>query len=84
MPWYVYMVECSDTRLYTGITTDVARRIGEHNNGKGCRFTRCRYPVRLFFVRRLRTRSHALREEARIKRLSRSEKLRLAAGSLQP
>ena len=77
MPNYsVYIVECADGTLYAGIATDVARRITEHNGekAKGARYTSGRRPVRLVFEAPYATRSQALKEEARIKRLTRQEK----------
>ena len=73
--YYLYIVECSDHTLYTGITTDLKRRVGEHNGGKlGAGYTRSRRPVRLVFSKKFKTRSAALKEEWRIKKLSRDEK----------
>ena len=77
MPWHVYIIECKDTKLYTGITKDLKRRIQQHNSGNGCRFTKYRIPVELVHCEKLRTRSQALKREARIKSLSRKEKLEL-------
>ena len=78
--WFVYMVECRDGTLYTGVTTDLARRVAEHNeSARGARYTRSRRPVNLICAREAASRSAALREEARIKRLTRSQKLKLAA-----
>ena len=75
--WYVYIVECSDKSLYTGITTDIRRRVREHNSRKGGAFTRARVPVRLVYKKSTRTRSSALKREAQIKSLPRREKLTL-------
>ncbi len=74
----LYIVECVDKTLYTGIATDVERRVGEHNTSlRGAKYTRTRRPVKLVYSRRFRTRSRACIEEARIKKLSRREKLEL-------
>ena len=74
--WYLYVVECADGSLYTGITTDVNRRLLEHNYGmKGAKYTRSRRPVRLKFHKTFSSRSEASRAEAAFKRLRRSEKL---------
>lgn len=78
--WTVYILLCADQTLYTGITTEPVRRIREHNEGKGSRYTRARRPVRLIYLEPARDRKAALRREAAIKRLSRAAKLRLAAG----
>ena len=76
--WYVYIVECADGSLYTGITTDVQRRILEHNYGmKAAKYTRSRRPVRLVYRKEVLNRSEASKEEARIKRLTRKKKLEL-------
>ena len=74
MSWFVYMVRCRDGSLYTGVTTDAKRRAKEHNAGTGGAYTRARRPVRLVYREPAKDRSSALRREARIKRLSRTEK----------
>jgi len=74
----VYIVTCADGSLYTGITTDVERRLHEHNSTtRGAKYTRSRRPVSLAATWPASDRSSALREEARIKRLTRKEKLHL-------
>jgi putative endonuclease len=74
----LYILKCTDKTLYTGITTDLKRRIKEHNSSKlGARYTKSRRPVVLVYSKKLRNRSEASIEEARIKKLSRSEKLKL-------
>jgi putative endonuclease len=76
--WYVYIVECADGSLYTGITTNVQRRILEHNYGsKAAKYTRSRRPVRLVYRKEVQNRSAASKEEAKIKRLKRKEKQEL-------
>jgi len=75
--WSVYIVQCRDGRLYTGISNDVDKRVAIHNKGKGCRFTRFRYPVVLLHQECCGNQSIARRREAEIKKLSRQEKLRL-------
>lgn len=76
--WFVYMLECADGTIYTGCTTDVDRRVREHNtSSRGARYTRSRRPVRLLISFPMNSRSAALREEIRVKRLPRAEKLRL-------
>ncbi len=77
--YHLYILRCADGTLYTGITTDVARRVAEHNGDmpRGAKYTQARRPVTLVYSRRFRTRSNAQREEARVKRLSRMEKLSL-------
>lgn len=78
-PWFVYILRCGDDTLYTGITTDVVRRIEEHNAGKapGARYTRSRRPVVLAYTEQVASRALAARREAEIKRLDRVSKLAL-------
>lgn len=75
--WWVYIVECSDGTLYTGITTDIQKRIAAHNSGKGAKYTQKRRPVCLRFSYPQPDRSTASKEEYRIKQLSRLEKIKL-------
>ncbi|MBL8923400.1 MAG: GIY-YIG nuclease family protein [Myxococcaceae bacterium] len=75
VPWFVYIVRCRDGTLYTGATNDLARRVAAHSAGKGARYTRSRAPVVLVWSRRKRDKPSALREEYRVKQLSRAEKL---------
>lgn len=80
--YYVYIVECSDGSLYTGITTDVERRVLEHNYSfKSAKYTRSRRPVKLVYSKLVGTRSAASKEEYRIKKLSRSKKLDIIKNS---
>ncbi len=74
--WYVYMLRCADDSLYTGITTDVKRRVEEHNfdNKKGAKYTKARRPVELVYKKRCKDRSSAASVEAALKKLSRPEK----------
>jgi putative endonuclease len=83
MTYWLYIVECADGTLYTGIATDVERRIAEHNGAKpkGARYTSARRPVRLVYEAPFATRSEASKEEARIKRLTRADKLTLISGA---
>lgn len=76
--YHVYIVECADTTFYTGITTDLKRRVVEHNENKlGAKYTAARRPVKLVYSKRFKNRSLAAGEEARIKKLRRMEKLEL-------
>ncbi len=77
---YVYMVECADQTLYTGWTTDVERRLKDHNAGRGAKYTRERGPVRLVYVEEAPDRRTAMQRELEIKRLRRGQKLELIAG----
>ncbi len=78
MPYFVYILACSDGTLYTGITTDLKRRLKEHKDGTGARYTRARGAVRMVYSEKHKDRSAASRREAAIKRLSRPNKLKLA------
>lgn len=73
--WYLYLLECADGTLYTGIATDVERRFREHLSGKGARYTRAHKAVRIVASRLIGTRSAALKAEMAIKRLPKSRKL---------
>lgn len=75
--WFLYVLRCADGTLYTGITTDLARREGEHNTGKGARYTAGRRPVMLIAAWRFPDRRSAQVAEARFRRLSRAQKLAL-------
>ena len=80
--WYLYIVECSDGSLYTGITTDVNRRVKEHNNSRrGAKYTRSRRPVTLMMVEKHCSRALAASREARVKSLTRKQKLELIRAS---
>ena len=80
--WWVYVLRCADGSLYTGITTDVSRRLAEHNGGRvGARYTRSRRPVQLVYAEAACDRAEALRREAAIKRLDRARKLALCAAA---
>lgn len=78
MQWQVYIILCSDDSLYTGITTDVARRFAQHACGRGAKYFRARRPTRVVYLEHGHTRSSAARREAEIKRLPRDAKCRLA------
>jgi len=77
--WFVYILRCADASLYTGITTDLQRRVAEHDAGRGAKYTRSRRPVALCYHELAADRSEASRREAEIKRLRRAEKLILIA-----
>ena len=76
--WYLYILRCRDKSLYTGITTDVERRLKEHNAGKGSRAVRGKRPAVLVYRETIKSRSLALKKEAQIKKLTHAEKLTLA------
>ena len=76
--YYLYILKCADKTLYTGITTDLERRISEHNENKlGAKYTASRRPVKLIYSKRFKNRANASKEEARIKNLTRKQKLEL-------
>ena len=76
---YVYVLECADDSLYTGYTTDVERRVAEHNAGEGAKYTRGRTPVEPVHVERFDSQSAAMSREYEIKQLSRRQKEQLVA-----
>ena len=75
--WHLYILRCKDGSLYTGITTDVEKRLEAHRSGKGAKYTRGRTPLELVYREECGDHSVALKREAEIKRLSREEKLKL-------
>ena len=77
--WVVYILECADRTLYTGITNNLEQRIQEHESGRGAKYTRGRAPFKLLYTERHATRSQALKREVQIKSLGRAAKLHLAA-----
>lgn len=79
MTWFVYLIECRDGSIYTGVATDVARRYAEHAAGKGARYTRARPPVRLLARFEHPDRGSALRAEYAIKQLTSARKRALCA-----
>jgi len=83
MEWIVYMVECADESLYTGITNDLKKRLEAHQSGVASRYTRSRLPVKLVYQEKLASRSEALKRELIIKHMSRADKVMLVdeAGS---
>ncbi len=80
---YTYIVECSDGTLYTGYTTDVERRIEEHNQGKGAKYTRGRTPVTLLHFEEYGSKSKAMKREYEIKDLKREEKEKIIKESFE-
>lgn len=77
-PWFLYLIECADRSIYTGIAVDVAARFAAHRSGKGARYTRSHPPVRLLASIAYPDRSAAARAEYRVKQLSAADKRRLA------
>lgn len=74
MPYWVYILKCADGSLYTGITNNLVKRVAVHNAGKGAKYTRARLPVILKYSVEVEDRGSALKEEYRIKQLSKTEK----------
>ena len=80
MSYFVYIVKCSDATFYTGITTDIQRRLLEHNSSsKGAKYTKTRRPVHLVYSEQCEDRSSASKREYAIKKLTKNEKERLIA-----
>lgn len=78
MSYFVYILECSDKSLYTGITTDIKKRLDEHNTSeKGAKYTKARRPVTLLYFEKSENRSSASKREYEIKKLPRTKKLQL-------
>lgn len=76
--YHLYIIECADKTLYTGITVDLERRVNEHNSSKlGAKYTRARRPVKLVYSKKFRDRSLASKAESKIKKLTREEKIKL-------
>ncbi len=76
--YYLYILKCADGTLYTGITTDLKRRVAEHNSMKfGAKYTSSRRPVKLAYSKKFKNRSLVAKAEAEIKKLKKSQKLKL-------
>lgn len=75
--WYVYILRCADGTLYTGISTDVEKRLQAHRSGRGAKYTRSRCPLTLVYQECCGSHSQALKRECRIKSMTRQEKLQL-------
>ena len=82
-PWYLYLVRCADGSLYTGISTDVARRLAEHRSGKGARYLRGRGPLLLARKMRIGAQADALKFERRVKGMARARKEKLIRGKIK-
>ena len=78
---YTYILRCRDGSLYTGWTNDLEKRVAAHNAGTGAKYTRTHRPVELVYHECFAAREEAMRREAQIKRLTRTEKLALIAGT---
>ena len=77
--WQVYIVQCADNTLYTGVTNNLDQRLKDHNLGKGAKYTRVRLPVKLVYTEACKSRSTASQREWEIKQLPRLDKLKLIA-----
>ena len=75
--WVLYILQCKDDTLYTGITDDLMRRFAQHNAGKGAKYTRGRAPLKLVYLEKCESHSQALKREIAVKRLTRAEKLNM-------
>lgn len=80
--WFLYLIRTADNQLYTGVTTDTARRLLQHQTGKGARWLRGKGELTMVFAEQVGERSHALRLEYHIKQLPKREKERLVAGDI--
>ncbi|HTG82214.1 MAG TPA: GIY-YIG nuclease family protein [Geobacteraceae bacterium] len=81
MNWQIYIILCSDDSLYTGITTDIERRLRQHATGHGAKYFRGRRPMRLLYLESGHTRSSAVRREAEIKKMKRTDKCLLISSA---
>ncbi len=77
MSWFLYIVKCSDDSFYTGISTDIDRRVAKHNSGKGAKYVRTRLPVELVYSETFETHVEAIKREILIKTWPRERKLKL-------
>ena len=84
LSWIVYILECADKTLYTGITNNLEHRLHAHENGKGAKYTRGRGPFSVLYTETLPTRSHALHREAQIKRFDPEAKRNLVSANTLP
>ena len=82
MTWHVYIIECNDGSLYTGITTNLEKRITAHNAGLGAKYTKSRRPVRLRYSENATDRRQASQREYAIKSLKKSAKINMIANQL--
>lgn len=76
-PYFVYILQCSDGTLYTGIAKDLNGRVQTHQASEGAKYTRARLPVKLIYSEQFESKSNALKREYEIKQMKRDEKLRL-------
>lgn len=81
--WFLYILKCADSTLYTGITTDISRRIAEHESGKGAKYCRGRTPLTLVFSQEFDNRAKASKAEIMVKKLGKKEKLELIRNKIR-
>jgi len=79
VPWYLYILECGDGSLYTGISNNVEKRFGRHCAGKGAKYTRAHQPVKIVYVERCGGQGKAMQREREVKRFPKKKKLKLIA-----
>ena len=79
--YYVYILQTVDNTLYCGFTDDVEKRFEAHKNGEGAKYTRSHKPLKIVYTQRFETKSEAMKEEYRIKKLSRQDKIKLINGT---
>jgi putative endonuclease len=79
--WYIYILECNDKTLYTGVTKSLTKRLNYHNRGKASKYTRARRPVKLVFSEPHEIKTSALKREHQLKKLTRAKKLALISKS---
>jgi putative endonuclease len=75
--WYLYILKCKDQSFYVGITNNLKKRLREHNTGKGCKYTKYRYPVKLVYLEKYANTSLAMKRECEIKGWNREKKMEL-------
>lgn len=83
LKYFVYILQCDDGSLYTGITTDVTRRFAEHKNGKGGHYTASHHAQKILYTEKRGTKSEALKREAKIKSWRREKKMELVSGIIR-
>ena len=79
--WYVYILECSDKTLYTGVTKSLTKRLNYHNRGKASKYTKGRTPVKMIYTEDHPDKTSALKREIQLKKWSKSKKLALSQGN---
>jgi len=80
--WFIYLIRCQNGHLYTGISTDVARRFTEHQRGKGAKYLRGKGPLELVYQQKIGTRSAALKAEATVKKMPKKDKENMIQATL--